>query len=303
MTPNSRESPRRPSPAPAHCGGMYTANTMASAIEALGMSLPNSSAQAAVSDEKLMDCFDAGAAVVNLINNNIRPRDIMTKKAFENAITIVTALGGSTNAVLHLIAMASAAKVKITIDDFTRIGKRVPVLADLKPSGTNVMMKLVEIGGTLPLMKMLLDKGLLHGDCMTVTGRTMAQNLAKVKPYPKGQTVIRPFSHPVKKEGHLVILYGNLAPGGAVAKISGKEGLTFEGIARVFESEEKAMQSILKGKIKKGECRRHSHGRSQGRSRDARNARAYRGNHGGRVSARMSRSSPTDVSPEAATAL
>jgi dihydroxy-acid dehydratase len=240
-------------PGPGSCGGMYTANTMASAIEALGMSLPNSSAQAAVSDEKMMDSFDAGAAVVNLINNNIRPRDIMTKKAFENAITVVTALGGSTNAVLHLVAMASAAKVKITIDDFTRIGKRVPVLADLKPSGANVMMKLVEIGGTLPLMKMLLDAGLLHGDCMTVTGKTMAQNLAKVKPYPKGQTVIRPLNKPIKKDGHLVILYGNLAPGGAVAKISGKEGLTFEGVARVFDSEEKAMQSILKGKIRKGD--------------------------------------------------
>lgn len=240
-------------PGPGSCGGMYTANTMASAIEALGMSLPNSSAQAAVSDEKMMDCFDAGAAVVNLINNNIRPRDIMTKKAFENAITVVTALGGSTNAVLHLIAMASAAKVKITIDDFTRIGKRVPVLADLKPSGTNMMMKLVEIGGTLPLMKMLLKAGLLHGDCLTVTGKTMAQNLAKVKPYPKGQTVIRPLNKPIKKDGHLVILYGNLAPEGAVAKISGKEGLTFEGVARVFDSEEKAMQAILKGKIKKGD--------------------------------------------------
>lgn len=240
-------------PGPGSCGGMYTANTMASAIEALGMSLPNSSAQAAVSDEKLMDCFDAGAAVVNLINRNIRPRDIMTKKAFENAITVVTALGGSTNAVLHLIAMASAAKVKITIDDFTRIGKRVPVLADLKPSGANVMMKLVEIGGTLPLMKMLLKAGLLHGDCLTVTGKTMAQNLANVQPYPKDQTVIRPLNKPIKKDGHLVILYGNLAPKGAVAKISGKEGLTFEGIAKVYDSEEKAMRAILSGKIKKGD--------------------------------------------------
>ncbi|MBP6785140.1 MAG: dihydroxy-acid dehydratase [Verrucomicrobiales bacterium] len=240
-------------PGPGSCGGMYTANTMASAIEALGMSLPNSSAQAAVSDEKMMDCFDAGAAVVNLIQKNIRPRDIMTKKAFENAITVVIALGGSTNAVLHLIAMASAAEVKLSIDDFTRIGKRVPVLADLKPSGANVMMKLVEIGGTLPLMKMLLKAGLLHGDCMTVTGKTMAQNLAKVEPYPKGQTIIRPLNKPIKKDSHLVILYGNLAPQGAVAKISGKEGLTFEGIAKVYDSEEKAMQAILKGKIKKGD--------------------------------------------------
>ncbi len=240
-------------PGPGSCGGMYTANTMASAIEALGMSLPNSSAQAAVSDEKMMDCFDAGAAVVNLINKNIRPRDIMTKKAFENAITVVIALGGSTNAVLHLIAMASAADVKITIDDFTRIGKRVPVLADLKPRGANVMMKLVEIGGTLPLMKMLLKAGLLHGDCLTVTGKTMAQNLAKVQPYPKGQTVIRPISKPIKKDSHLVILYGNLAPKGAVAKISGKEGLTFEGTAKVYDSEEKAMRAILARRIKKGD--------------------------------------------------
>lgn len=241
-------------PGPGSCGGMYTANTMASAIEALGMSLPNSSAQAAVSDEKLMDCFDAGAAVVNLINNNIRPRDIMTRKAFENAITVVTALGGSTNAVLHLLGMAQAAGVKLSIDDFTRIGKKTPVLADLKPSGKHVMMKLVEIGGTLPLMKMLLNKGLLHGDCMTVTGQTMAQNLKKVKAsYPKGQTVIRGFNNPIKKDGHLVVLYGNLAPDGAVAKISGKEGLTFKGTAKVFEGEEKAMKAILGRKIKKGD--------------------------------------------------
>ncbi|MDA7922148.1 dihydroxy-acid dehydratase [Verrucomicrobiales bacterium] len=241
-------------PGPGSCGGMYTANTMGSAIEALGMSLPNSSAQAAVSDEKLMDCFDAGAAVVNLINNNIRPRDIMTKKAFENAITMVTALGGSTNAVLHLLGIASAAGVKLSIDDFTRIGKRVPVLADLKPSGANMMMKLVEIGGTLPLMKMLLNAGLIHGDCMTVTGKTVKQNLAKVKSsYPAGQTIIRSLKKPIKKDGHLVILYGNLAPEGAVAKISGKEGLTFNGSAKVYDSEEKAMTAILGGKIKKGD--------------------------------------------------
>ena len=241
-------------PGPGSCGGMYTANTMASAIEALGMSLPNSSAQAAISDEKLMDCFDAGAAVVNLINKGIRPRDIMTRKAFENAITVVTALGGSTNAVLHLLAMAHAADVKLSIDDFTRIGKKTPVLADLKPSGQHVMMKLVEIGGTLPLMKMLLNKGLLHGDCMTVTGQTVAENLKRVKPtYPKGQTVIRGFNNPIKKDGHLVVLYGNLAPEGAVAKISGKEGLQFDGTARVFEGEEKAMKAILARKIKKGD--------------------------------------------------
>ena len=241
-------------PGPGSCGGMYTANTMASAIEALGMSLPNSSAQAAVSDEKMMDCFDAGAAVVNLIQKSIRPRDIMTRKAFENAITVVTALGGSTNAVLHLLAMAQAAGVKLSIDDFTRIGKRTPVLADLKPSGKHVMIKLVEIGGTLPLMKMLLNRGLLHGDCLTVTGKTVSQNLSKIKAtYPKGQTVIRGFDNPIKKDGHLVILYGNLAPGGAVAKISGKEGEFFEGKARVFDSEEASMKAVLGGKIKKGD--------------------------------------------------
>ncbi len=241
-------------PGAGSCGGMYTANTMACAIEALGMSLPNSSAQAAVSDDKLMDCFDAGAAVVNLINKNIRPRDILTRKSFENAITVVIALGGSTNAVLHLLAIANAAGVKLSIDDFTRIGKKVPVLADLKPSGANVMMRLVEIGGTSPLMKMLLNAGMLHGDCMTVTGKTVKQNLAKVKAsYPGGQTVIRSFKKPIKKDSHLVILYGNLASEGAVAKISGKEGLHFEGTAKVFDSEEKSMKAILGGKIKKGD--------------------------------------------------
>jgi len=241
-------------PGPGSCGGMYTANTMASAIEALGMSLPNSSAQAAVSDEKLMDSYDAGAAVLHLLKNDIRPSDILTRKAFENAITMVTALGGSTNAVLHLLAIASAAGVELSIDDFTRIGNRVPVLADLRPSGANVMMRLVEIGGTLPLMKMLLNRGLLHGDCLTVTGRTLKQNLAKVKAsYPKGQTVIRGFDEPIKKDGHLVVLYGNLAPGGAVAKISGKEGLSFTGKAKAYDSEEKAMQAILGGKIEKGD--------------------------------------------------
>ncbi|MEM0970010.1 MAG: dihydroxy-acid dehydratase, partial [Verrucomicrobiota bacterium] len=241
-------------PGPGSCGGMYTANTMASAIEALGMSLPNSSAQAAVSDEKRMDCFDAGAAVMQLLREGIRPRDIMTRKAFENAITMVTALGGSTNAVLHLIAMAHEAEVKLSLDDFTEIGQRTPVLADLKPSGAHVMMKLVEIGGTLPLMRMLLDEGLLHGDCLTVTGRTLSENLSQVKPtYPEGQTVIRPFTDPIKAEGHLVILRGNLAPEGAVAKISGKEGQRFTGIARCFDSEELAMNAILAGEIRAGD--------------------------------------------------
>jgi dihydroxy-acid dehydratase len=230
---------------------MYTANTMASAIEALGMSLPNSSAQAAVSQEKAEDCRRAGAAVMKLIGLNLRPRDIMTRKAFENAIAVVMALGGSTNAVLHLLAMAHAAKVRLTLDDFTRIGKRTPVLADLKPSGKYVMNELVKIGGVTPLMKELLQAGLLHGDCMTVTGKTLAQNLRGVKPYPKGQDVVRPLSNPKKKSGHLIILRGNLAEGGAVAKISGNEGTQFVGRARVFDSEEAALKRILDGTVVK----------------------------------------------------
>jgi dihydroxy-acid dehydratase len=240
-------------PGAGSCGGMYTANTMASAIEALGMSLPNSSAQAAVSQHKIQDCRDAGAAVLNLLKKGIRPLDIMTREAFENAITVVIALGGSTNAVLHLLAIAHSAGVKLTLEDFTRIGKRVPVLADLKPSGKYFMSQLVEIGGIVPMMKDLLKAGLLHGDCMTVTGKTLRQNLTPFKPYPKGQEIIRPISDPIKKESHLVILRGNLAPDGAVAKISGKEGLVFEGKARVFESEEKALESILAGSINKGD--------------------------------------------------
>jgi len=240
-------------PGPGSCGGMYTANTMASAIEALGMSLPNSSMQIAVSREKDLDCVNAGKAVIVLLKLGIKPRDIMTKKAFENAITVVTALGGSTNAVMHLLAMAHAAGVKLTIDDFTRVGKKVPVLADLKPSGHFVTAEIAAIGGLTPLMKMLLDKGLLHGDCLTVTGRTLRENLKNVKPYPAGQRIIRPFSDPIKKEGHLIILYGNLAREGAVAKISGKEGLSFTGRAKVFESEETALKAILDGKIIKGD--------------------------------------------------
>ncbi len=241
-------------PGAGSCGGMYTANTMGSAIEALGMSLPNSSAQAAISDDKMRDCFDAGAAVVNLLKLGIKPRDIMTKKAFENAITVLIALGGSTNACLHLPAMAFSAGVDLTIDDFERIGKRVPVLADLKPSGKYVMADLVNIGGTVPLMKMLLDAGLLHGECMTVTGRTMRENLEKLsKPYPAGQQVIRPLDNPIKKDSHLRVLYGNLAENGAVAKISGKEGEVFTGKARVFESEDTAMKAILAKQIQKGD--------------------------------------------------
>jgi dihydroxy-acid dehydratase len=239
-------------PGPGSCGGMYTANTMASAIEALGMSLPNSSAQIAISKEKKEDCRRAGAAALELLKAGIRPRDIMTKKAFENAITVVIALGGSTNAVLHLLAMAYTSGVKLTIDDFTRIGKRVPVLADLKPSGKYGMAHLSRIGGLPPLMKMLLDKGLLHGDCLTVTGKTVAENLKDVKPYPADQDVVRTFANPIKPDSHLRILYGNLAPEGAVAKISGKEGLTFSGKAIVFEGEEAALAAILNGKVKAG---------------------------------------------------
>ena len=241
-------------PGAGSCGGMYTANTMASAIEALGMSLPNSSAQAAVSDDKMRDCFDAGAAVVNMLKLGIKPSDILTRKAFENAITLVITLGGSTNAVLHLLAMAHTAGVELSIDDFTRIGAKTPVLADLKPSGKYVMAKLVEIGGTLPLMKRLLAAGLIHGDCMTVTGKTMAENLAKVDyDYPDGQEIIRSLDNPIKKDSHLVVLYGNVAPDGAVAKISGKEGEAFTGKARVFESEETAMKAILDGDIVEGD--------------------------------------------------
>jgi len=240
-------------PGPGSCGGMYTANTMASAIEALGMSLPNSSAQAAISPAKKKDSLQAGAAVVNLIRLGIKPLDIMTRKAFENAITVVIALGGSTNAVLHLLAMANAARVKLSLDDFTKIGKHVPVLADLKPSGKHLMSELVAIGGIRPLMKILLDAGLLHGDCLTVTGKTLREDLQGVQPYPAGQTIIHPLNDPIKKSSHLVVLYGNLSPEGSVAKITGKEGLRFEGRARVFNSEEQALKKILDGGIKKGD--------------------------------------------------
>jgi dihydroxy-acid dehydratase len=239
-------------PGAGSCGGMYTANTMASAIEALGMSLPNSSAQNAISPAKAQDARAAGLAVVELIKRGIRPSDILTREAFENAITVVIALGGSTNAVLHLLAMAHSANVKLAIDDFTRIGKRVPVLADLKPSGRFLMSELVDIGGQTPLMKMLLDEKLLHGDCMTVTGKTIAENLKRVKGYPKGQEIVRPFSNPIKPDSHLVVFRGNLAPDGAVGKISGKEGLTFSGKAIVFEEEQEALAAILDGRVKKG---------------------------------------------------
>jgi dihydroxy-acid dehydratase len=240
-------------PGPGSCGGMYTANTMASAIEALGLSLPESSAQEAVSGSKLDDCRRAGEAVVRLIEAGITPRKILTRKAFENAITVVIALGGSTNAVLHIIAMAHAARVRITLDDFTRVGRRVPVLADMRPSGRHSMSDLVAIGGIRPLMKRLLDRGLLHGECMTVTGRTMAENLAGAADYPAGQQLIRGFADPIKPDSHLVVLRGNVAPEGAVAKITGKEGLSFTGRARVFDGEERATAAILAGRVKAGD--------------------------------------------------
>ena len=240
-------------PGAGSCGGMYTANTMASAIEAMGMSLPNSSAMAAISPEKAEDCFRSGIAVQKLVERNICPRDIMTKKAFENAITVVTALGGSTNAVLHLLAMAHAAEVDLTLEDFQRIGTKTPVLADLRPSGRFLMVDLVNIGGLQPLLKRLLNAGMLHGDCMTVTGKTMAENLEGIEDYPAGQEVVMPFDKPIKPNGHLVILRGNLAPEGAVAKISGKEGLSFSGTARVFDSEEEALRRILDGTVIKGD--------------------------------------------------
>ena len=236
-------------PGPGSCGGMYTANTMASAIEAMGLSLPNSSAQEAVSKIKLEDAKAAGEAVSNLINLGIKPRDILTKQAFENAITVVIALGGSTNAVLHLLAIAHEAEVNLTMDDFERIGKRTPVLADVRPSGNYLMSELIEIGGILPLMRTLLEKQLLDGRQMTVTGKTLEDNLTSVEDYPEDQSIIHAFEKPIKSDSHLRMLYGNLAPEGAVAKISGKEGTTFTGKARVFDSEEDAMKGIMNGQI------------------------------------------------------
>ncbi len=240
-------------PGPGSCGGMYTANSMASAIEALGMSLPGSSAQEAVSEDKKIDCQRAGEAVMNLLRLDIKPRDIMTKAAFENAIKVLIALGGSTNGVLHLLAMAHTAGVELSLDDFVRIGQDIPVVADVRPSGQYLMSELIAIGGIQPLMKRMLDAGMLDGSCLTVTGKTLAENLADVEDYPEGQQIILPFDVPVKKDSHLVILKGNLSPTGAVAKITGKEGLYFEGPARVFEGEIGAMRGILDGQVQPGE--------------------------------------------------
>lgn len=240
-------------PGPGSCGGMYTANTMASSMEALGLSLPGSSAQNAVSQDKIQDSYNAGAAVRKLIQLGIKPSDILSREAFENAITLTIALEGSTNAVLHLLAIAHAANIPLSIDDFSRVGKRVPVLADMRPAGVYAMSELIEIGGILPLMKTLLSEGLLHGDCMTVTGHSMAENLADVADYPSEQKIIRPLSNPIKKDSHLVVLRGNLAPDGAVAKITGHEGLTFTGAARCFHGEETAMAAIMDGTVVKGD--------------------------------------------------
>ena len=240
-------------PGPGACGGMYTANTMATAIEALGLSIPNSSAKEAVSLAKREDCVEAGKALIHLINKDITPRKILTKEAFENAITVVIALGGSTNAVLHLLAIAHEAKVSLNIDDFRRVGEKVPVLADVKPSGNYLMSELIEVGGITPLMKTLLEKGLLHGEALTVTGKTLAENLEEVNEYPKGQDIVRKFNDPIKRDSHLRILYGNLAPEGAVAKITGKEGTSFQGRAKPFDSEEDAMKAIMGGAIQEGD--------------------------------------------------
>ena len=243
-------------PGPGSCGGMYTANTMASAIEALGMSLPNSSAQLAVGKEKREDCERAGAAVMAMLKKDIKPRDILTRHAFENAIMVCLALGGSTNLILHLLAIAHSAEISLTLEDFKIIGEKIPLLADVKPFGKYGMAHLIRIGGIRPMMKMLLDRGLLHGECLTVTGETIAESLKDVKPYPAypaEQDIIRPWDQPIKKATHLRVLHGNLAPGGAVGKITGKEGLYFKGTAKVYESEEDALHGVLSGGVVKGD--------------------------------------------------
>jgi dihydroxy-acid dehydratase len=244
---------RNACPGEGACGGMYTANTMASAIEALGMSLPYSSSYPANSQEKLAECHAAGPALLHLLERDIKPRDILTRQAFENAIATVVSLGGSTNAVLHLIAMAKAADVPLTIDDFQAVSNRTPLLADMKPSGPWVMEDLWQVGGVPAVMKLLLEAGLLHGDCMTVTGRTVAENLADLPGLSEGQSIVCPLAQPIKATGHLQILYGNLASEGAVAKITGKEGVRFTGPARVFDSEEATLAGLESGKVTHGD--------------------------------------------------
>lgn len=240
-------------PGPGACGGMYTANTMASAIEAMGMALPYSSSTPAVDPAKLAECRSAGKAILNLLEKDIRPRDIMTREAFENAMVIIMATGGSTNAVLHLIAMARAVNVPLSIDDFQAVSDRIPFLADLKPSGKYVMEDLHNVGGTPAVMKYLLDAGLLNGDCLTVTGRTVAENLRELPGLKDGQDVFHALSDPIKPSGHIQILKGNLAPGGSVAKITGKEGLHFSGPAKVFDAEEDMLKALEEGRILKGD--------------------------------------------------
>ncbi|MHC5097169.1 MAG: dihydroxy-acid dehydratase, partial [Planctomycetota bacterium] len=235
------------------CGGMYTANTMASAIEALGMSLPNSSSVPAEDPDKLEECYRAGAAIRNLLEKDIKPRDIMTVDAFENAMVVVMALGGSTNAVLHLLAMAYAVDVPLSIDDFQRVSDKVPVLADLKPSGRYVMEDLHTVGGVPAVMKLLLEEGLLKGDCLTCTGKSLAENLDEQPGLADGQTIIMPLDKPIKSTGHIQILKGNLAPDGAVAKITGKEGLRFSGPAKVFDCEEDMLSALEQKRIAKGD--------------------------------------------------
>jgi dihydroxy-acid dehydratase len=244
---------RKSCPGPGACGGMYTANTMASAIEAMGMSLPYSSSTPAEYPEKIEECLRAGVAIRRLLEMDLKPRDIMTRDAFENAMVIVMALGGSTNAVLHLIAMARAADVSLAIDDFQKTSDRVPYIADLKPSGKYVMEDLHKVGGTPAVMKYLLAHGLLNGDCMTVTGKTVRENLDALPGFQAGQDVIRPLDQPLKSSGHIRILRGNFAPGGAVAKITGKEGLRFSGPARAYDSEEDMLHALERGEIRKGD--------------------------------------------------
>jgi len=255
ITPEDfRNVVRHSCPGAGACGGMYTANTMASAIEALGMSLPFSSSNPAVSEDKKKECENAGAAILNLLRLDLKPREIMTKKAFENAITVVMVLGGSTNAVLHLIAMAKSVDIDLTQDDFQRISDKIPLLADFKPSGKYLMQDLHQYGGIPAVMKYLLKHELLHGDCITVTGKTIAENLENVPDLDfSQQDIIHSLENPIKKTGHLQILYGNLAEGGSVAKITGKEGLKFSGPARVFHGEQHLIEGINSGKIKHGD--------------------------------------------------
>ncbi len=249
-----REIIRNACPGAGACGGMYTANTMASAIEAMGMSLPYSASTPAVDPKKHEECFNAGAAIRTLLEKDIKPRDIMTREAFENAMVMVTVLGGSTNAVLHLLAMARAVDIKLSIDDFRAVGDRTPYLADLKPSGRYVMEDMHLVGGIPAVMKMLAQNGLLHDDCLTVTGKTIRENLSDLPGLKAGQDIIAPLNTPLKETGHIRILKGNLAPEGAVAKITGKEGLTFSGLARVYDSEEAMLEALEAGQIQKGDA-------------------------------------------------